>query len=408
MKNYKCNKCGQLHDINSAEGIKHLSYNLSREDVQKLVEFTGTAGSYAYITNNSQQYMRDVQVFEVLKDKFSHRGMFDSPEAAQSWVHERLAVNPDNLDQFLRRLQGDGAGEVDAIRQLNGGLKSILFKTDFVRDTSGNIPSNTPGIDLQTVNRFTGKVVDEIQVKSNWSQDPEVLKQTLSKFVNSDNYSPNVTLAAPQEVIDIAKEMNIPNNLVVVGDTAGNRISGERLLEKIKSRDTSVEGVITLDGVAARVGEGAVIGAAVGLCVSAFGNFMAYRQGRIDGKEAFKNIGVDGSKGAIVGSAMGGLSILFPPGIIGIGIGIAVGMQIRRIIDIAYGKGAYEDMIHMMGGVVSSIKTTEEGIATIAKSISYTEMAQKVTLDELKGFAKMAKSTDSMLDKMDSFKNGGI
>ena len=100
MKNYKCNKCGQLHDINSAEGIKHLSYNLSREDVQKLVEFTGTAGSYAYITNNSQQYMRDVQVFEVLKDKFSHRGMFDSPEAAQSWVHERLAVNPDNLDQF--------------------------------------------------------------------------------------------------------------------------------------------------------------------------------------------------------------------------------------------------------------------------------------------------------------------
>lgn len=336
MKNYKCNKCGQLHDINSAEGIKHLSYNLSREDVQKLVEFTGTAGSYAYITNNSQQYMRDVQVFEVLKDKFSHRGMFDSPEAAQSWVHERLAVNPDNLDQFLRRLQGDGAGEVDAIRQLNGGLKSILFKTDFVRDTSGNIPSNTPGIDLQTVNRFTGKVVDEIQVKSNWSQDPEVLKQTLSKFVNSDNYSPNVTLAAPQEVIDIAKEMNIPNNLVVVGDTAGNRISGERLLEKIKSRDTSVEGVITLDGVAARVGEGAVIGAAVGLCVSAFGNFMAYRQGRIDGKEAFKNIGVDGSKGAIVGSAMGGLSILFPPGIIGIGIGIAVGMQIRRIIDIAY------------------------------------------------------------------------
>ncbi len=49
-----------------------------------------------------------------------------------------------------------------------------------------------------------------------------------------------------------------------------------------------------------------------------------------------------------MGGSLAGLSLLFPPGIIGIGIGIAVGTGLRKIIDIAYGEGEYENILNDM------------------------------------------------------------
>jgi len=48
---------------------------------------------------------------------------------------------------------------------------------------------------------------------------------------------------------------------------------------------------------------------------------------------------------------------------IGIGIGVVAGMQFRRLVDITYGKGAYEDIMASMGAGGAAIKSTADGVA---------------------------------------------
>ena len=169
---YQCPRCGCTHDLSAPEGARHLKYAMDADQLAKALDFTATAGANAYIFEHTQQYVRDTQVFGVLQDKFSNSGMFANRDAALAWLHERLAVNPDNVDQILRRLQGDGAGEVDALRQISDDLRNLFYRTEFVRDATGHIPSNTPGIDLQSVNRFTGDhVVEELDETVARSQD---------------------------------------------------------------------------------------------------------------------------------------------------------------------------------------------------------------------------------------------
>jgi len=407
MKTYYCPKCKTSHDIASDIGAHHLPHVLSKEDLGKALNFSATAGAYAYIENNTQQYLRDVQVFDLLGDKFPKSGHFEGTESVQNWVTERLSVGPQSNEMLYRFFQGHGAGEVDAVRHMNGRLSSLLYRAEFPRDTLGHVDPSTPGYDFQIVNRFTGEIVEKVQVKANWSSNPAAWKATLDKMLASDHYSPDHTLVLPKEVADLAKEMGIENKIVVVSDVEGNRVSAERLTEMARNGEIATEGAITLQGVAERVGQGAIVGAAVAFSISAIGNYLAYRRGDITGKEAFKRIGIDASKGAIVGGTLGGLSLLFPPGAIGIGIGIAVGMQIRRLVDIAYGKGAYEDILHSMGAVEASIEVTATGVTTIAKSTSYAQLAQKHTIGVLDGFAASVRSTNQMLERLDEFKKGG-
>lgn len=407
MRSYRCAECQIEHALESDIGRRHLGKVLTREQFGRGVDFISSAASYGYITENSQQYLRDTQVFDVLGEKFSRSGMFQSTESAQDWLNERMAVNASNMDQVLRRLQGDGAGEVDALRQVNGSLRGLIHEAKFPTGPTGSIPSNQAGFDLEIVNRFTGDVVERVQVKSNWSTNPEVLKETVRDFLSNGAYTTDMTLAGPQELIDVARDMEVPNKLVVVGDVEGNRLSGERLMGLVESGDAATQGALSFQGVAERVGEGAVIGAAVAVTLSAIGNFIAYRQGRISGAEAFKEIAVDASRGAVVGGAMGGLSLLFPPGAVGVGIGIVVGMQLRRIVDIAYGKGAYLDLVRTMGAVEASVRTTADGVAVIERSISWAGEAQRMAEDELVAFAETARETDAMLEKLRKFEKGG-
>jgi hypothetical protein len=406
MKGYFCPKCRVNHELTSRIGAKHLSCVLTKEDFGKALDFTATAGSYAYITDNSQQYLRDVQVFELLGDKFSKAGHFSGSESVKTWVKQRLSVNPENNDMFYRFFQGHGAGEVDALRHMNGRLSSLLYRAEFPRNAIGNINPSTPGYDFHLVNRFTGEVVEQVQVKANWSSDPAAWKATIEKMLANKEYSPEHTLALPQEVADMAREMGVENKIVVVGDVDGNRISAERLTEMAKRGEIATEGAITIQGIAQQVGQGAVVGAAVYCGISAISNYIAYRRGDMSGKQVFKRIGVDASKGAIIGGAMGGLSLVFPPGAIGIGIGVLIGMQVRRIVDIAYGKGGYENVLRAMGAVEASIQVSSAGIAAISQSTSFARMSQKATVEDVRAFTSISQDTDSMLKRLDEFEKG--
>jgi hypothetical protein len=185
---YWCARCGHSHSLESREGQRHLERTVSRELFGKAIDFTLNAGAYAYITQHSQEYVRDMQVFGVLRDKFSNAGMFQTPEAASNWLHEHLTQGQSGLDHLFRRLQGDGAGEVDVLRHINGSLRGILYETQFITGPGGHIASNTPGFDLKVVNRLTGAVVERIQVKSNWSTDPGTLRQVVRDFLSGEHY----------------------------------------------------------------------------------------------------------------------------------------------------------------------------------------------------------------------------
>src|SRR5690625_3850689 len=114
MYDYYCDKCGERHDLREPLGEKHLQYVLNKEGFQRYLEFFGSAGAYGYITQNTQQYVRDVQVFDVLQQKFSNAGMFADRNAAAAWLSERRNVNPDRSEE--RR-----AGKESTSRRGRGG-----------------------------------------------------------------------------------------------------------------------------------------------------------------------------------------------------------------------------------------------------------------------------------------------
>jgi len=359
-----------------------------------MIDYTFNVVAYAYITKNTQDYIRDTQVFRTLADKFRFSEIFNSPESIQNW----LSQHSEHTDHIFRRLVGDGAGEVDAIRQANGGLRSLFYHTDFVRDASGHIPSNTAGIDAQAVNRFTGEVVEKIQIKSNWSNDPVSLRQTIREFLNSNHYSKDITLAGPKELIEEARNMGVQNKLVIVNSTSENMESGRELIEKIQSRDASVQGHITFAGASERIAKGAIIGVAVTAAISSLSNYISYKKGKITGKEALINIGKDSSKGAIVGGTLGGLSLLFPPGAVGIGIGIAVGTGIRKIIDAAYGDGAYRETVNSIGAVEATVQSTADGIVVVNRVNTFSDIAQGFTEERLNEHDRLSSDTDRKLE----------
>ncbi|MHB9071722.1 MAG: hypothetical protein ACYC54_15290 [Sedimentisphaerales bacterium] len=393
---YYCSKCKKEHSLKDCKGIEHLKYVLSKKEFGIALDYTFNAGAYAYITGCTEDYLRNTQVFGTLADKFQVSGNFNSPEAIQNW----LSQHSEHTDHIFRKLVGDGAGEVDAIRQMNSGLRGLFYKTDFFRDASGHIPSNTAGIDAQTMNRFTGEIVKNIQIKANWSNDPANLRQTIREFLSNDHYSENVTIAGPKELIEEAQRMGVKNKLIIVNSTSENVKSGNDLMENIKSNDPSIHGHITFIGVTERVAKGAIIGVAVTATISSLCNYISYRQGKITGKQALVNIGKDSSKGAIVGGSLGGLSLLFPPGAVGLGIGIVVGIGLRKIIDAAYGDGAYREIVNSMSAVEAMVNTTAHGVVVVNRVNTFSEIINGFVEAKLDEHEKLVADTDKKLKEM--------
>lgn len=338
----------------------------SYPDLRKFIDFAATAGSYYYIYNNTQEIVRQVEIFDVLRNKFQHMTAWNNSELAKSWVENMIAQDPDkNLNYVMNFLQGHGAGEVDAIRYINGSLRGLLYKAEFIKDYSGHIPSNTDTIDLVLKNRFTGEVVKYIQVKSNWTYGN--LKKTLIDFVNRPNYNENIVLFGPKELIEEAHEMGLKNPTIAYGTIESNRNSGEQLIKLIQDDKAAI--LLTPDKIFAQVSKGALIGAAIKLTLSSFMTYIRYKNGEITLEEAFKQVGKDTAKGAIVGGTLAGLSFLFPPGILGLGVAIVVGSSFRKFIDEAFGDGTYAKVLSnlninnvLMGQYISISKNISDAL----------------------------------------------
>lgn len=316
------------------------------EDLIKYVDFASNAAAYGYIAHNAQDYVRNIQVADLLNTKFLQSGIFKSAKDIQDWISDKLSADPTSLNNVYRMLEGHGAGEVDFVRYINGSLKSLLYKAEFATNEAGAIVNNVGGIDVVLRNRFTDEIVQRIQVKSNWSNTAGNLRNTINEFVNGKYYSPDIILAGPKELIDKAKEMGLPNPTQVFHDTGKNLESAEKLkdlAEKGKLSNTLFS-INTIQ----ELGEGALIGAAISLGVSSVENYISYRNGLIDMDVAFNNIASDSARGAVVGVALKGVALLCPPGLIGIGIAIVIGSGLRKVIDITFGKGDFEKLLKEM------------------------------------------------------------
>jgi len=372
----------------------------SKDDVLKFFDFSSNALAYGYITHNCQQYLRDLEVAKLLDKKFLPSGLFNNAESAKNWIFNRLEVNPDNFDSIFRRLQGEGAGEVDFVRKINGSLKGILYKAEYATNQSGNVANNVPGIDVIVKNRITGQVVNKYQIKSNWTQNTKTLNKTISDFLQNETYDKNTILVGPKELIHEAKKTNIPNRTIKLNTTQANKESAERLMKKTAEGD--LESGISFGGATKRIAKGAGVAVAISVGISSLNNYLSYRNGEISISEAFDNVAKDGTKAAIVGGTLAGLSLIFPPGIIGLGIGIAVGITLQSVVDLAFGDGTYKKIVSEMYSINNlSLGYYHFAVTTYENMLFEKQFKESLIKDEIEFniLNKLSKHNDDKLIK---------
>lgn len=369
-RNYFCQRCRDFHDVMSGIGIKHLPHNLSKRDVANFINAATTIPTYEVVTGGipgvfegTDAFVREIKIAQTLQEKFPNMDAYKSAEGLRDWLAERLQMSNSAGANALSRIQGDAAGEVDFIREMQGNIRSLFTRTDFPRNEDGRIVSNNPGIDAVEINRFTGDIVNEYQIKTLRSADS--IDQTLEDFLNNDAYKPTTVLVGPQELIDRAHELGIPNPTKVMGTLQDNLQSAQELSDKILSGQLAVG--MTPGAVAGEMIGGAGIGAAISVTVSSLVTYLQYKSGNITFDEMKLKLAKDGVKGAITGGALAGLSLFIPGGLIGAGIGYTVGITLRRLLDEAYGDGMFAEVMKLTGAVHANVQMAANGAVYIAR-----------------------------------------
>src|SRR5699024_10139802 len=292
----------------------------------------------------SKQCARDIQVFQQLNvDAFKNSGVFNEPKLAQRYVQSGGTSIENNLK---RKLTGT-AQEVDWLRNRKGSLTRILEKAKLV----GEETANAPGIDGMGKNRITGKesgvsVKNSISNKGVGANGRDILKaiakgtikpadrivgtkgtkNSVEKMLNKN--IDKVVKEGNQELLEKLKIAKDEMKVQEIGNFEEAKNSTERLTNKVKSGEAYSR--INSKMVAKQMRNGGVIGAAVSFSTASISNYLKYNNGEITREKAFSEIGQETCSGAIIGSAMGGLSLFFPPGAIGFAAGIAVGMYVSK------------------------------------------------------------------------------
>ncbi|MEB8121512.1 hypothetical protein NGH46_05215 [Staphylococcus xylosus] len=366
----------------------------------------------------SKQCARDIQVFQQLNvDAFKNSGVFNEPKLAQRYVQSGGTSIENNLK---RKLTGT-AQEVDWLRNRKGSLTRIFEKAKLV----GEETANAPGIDGMVKNRITGtergvSVKNSISNKGLGTNVRDVLKAIDKGTINPDDrivgtegtknsvekmLNKNIDKAVKegnQELLEKLKNSKDKMKVQEIGNFEEAKNSTERLTNKVKSGEAYSR--INSKMVAKQMKKGGIIGAAVSFSTSSLFNYLKYKNGEITREKAFAEIGQETCSGAIIGSAMGGLSLFFPPGAVGFATGIAVGMYISKttqnVMNEIFGKGAFEQILHSSGyiyGTTMNLKTllNEIEINEIKISENHTNMRNSE-----KKINKMSENISNILEDL--------
>lgn len=434
-----CERCKEVHE--TTELCNDLKKQLQNDSslINEAMNFTNLAAQHQLISTQvldevamsinkiantgltfegSKQCARDIQVFQQLNvDAFKNSGVFNEPKLAQRYVQSGGTSIENNLK---RKLTGT-AQEVDWLRNRKGSLTRIFEKAKLV----GEETANAPGIDGMVKNRITGtesgvSVKNSISNKGLGTNVRDVLKAIDKGTINPDDrivgtegtknsvekmLNKNIDKAVKegnQELLEKLKNAKDKMKVQEIGNFEEAKNSTERLTNKVKSGEAYSR--INSKMVAKQMKKGGIIGAAVSFSTSSLFNYLKYKNGEITREKAFAEIGQETCSGAIIGSAMGGLSLFFPPGAVGFATGIAVGMYISKttqnVMNEIFGKGAFEQILHSSGyiyGTTMNLKTllNEIEINEIKISENHTNMRNSE-----KNINKMSENISNILEDL--------
>lgn len=381
-----CKKCKKLHTADEMCSEIKNKLKIHPEWLVEAANFTTVIGEETLITTQALdkvanginklvgtkleyegtwQYARDIQVFKRMDlERYSKLKAFSTPESAKQYLNNATGKQLTNLRTNFNAM----GQEVDWVLQQNGRIDSLLYKSELYNQ-------NMVGVDGKTITRFNGKTISRTTVKaaeSNSGLNTNV--QGIVDALKKGNLKPNEnvfgiegTKKALQNKLEkeIAYAMSIgdnetvkvlseaKNNLKIVenGNTETIKKSSKRLMDKTARGHANT--TPTFQEVGGKMAQGAVVGAALSLTISTITTYVRYRSGDLTQKEAIANISEETIKGAIVGAAMGGITIFLPAGVIGFASGIAIGIYLNEactnILDEIYGKGAYGAILDASG-----------------------------------------------------------
>jgi energy-converting hydrogenase Eha subunit A len=335
-------------------------------------------------------------VFKRLNEEpFSRSGVFSSPENAKSYYENMLKIaeeKPHARISFESKLTGY-AQEVDWLRKKQGEISSIYQKSTLFN-------SNEPGVDGETVNRFTGKTINRTTVKA--SINPMTKNSTgikgIKEAIEKGTATEKDIIFGPKGTKAAAKAAGLKNPVIEKNSAEQIRTSNSRLEHKIVTGRAVT--APTLQQIGQKTIQGAVVGAAVAITVSAITTYVRYKNGELTRDEAFRDVAEDTLKGALVGAALGGVTIFLPVGVIGYVAGMAIGVYFSRvctnILDEVFGKGAYGAILNASGyvyGMTSNLaeyyKKIKSNLAETKTNLETAEAEQRAIEENFKIFEKM-------------------
>ena len=344
----------EVADFVTVAGEEHLITSQALDNVAKAVnKVLGTNLSY----DGTQQFARDIQIFKRLNDeRFPVKGYFATPENAKSHLENALKFFPNQVKNLRKQITG-ASQEVDWLRQQEGQLSSIIYKSTLLED-------NARGIDGIVVNRFNGKEVYRVTVKASvkeMSANSTGITD-VKVAINNKTATDKDVIFGPKGISDAAKDAGLSNPVVEKNTTEQIQESNARLENKILSGRATTKP--TMQQVAVKVKQGAVVGAAVAITISSITNYMKYRNGELTKDEAFSLVGEDTLKGSLVGAALGGITIFLPGGVVGFIGGMAIGVYVERtcsnVLDEIFGKGGYGAILDASGYVFGMTLNLED------------------------------------------------
>ncbi len=383
-----CEKCKKIHSDDELCPRYRKQLEQNPDLLAGIIDFSTVAGEEYLITSQSldvvanginhlvgtnlsyegtQQFARDIQVFKRLNEEaFSKAGVFSNPNAAKSYLE---SATKGQLDSLNLKLTGS-AQEVDWLRMKQGELSSLFEKSTLLE-------KNAPGVDGITVNRFTGKTISRTTVKA--SVKPMSSNSTavrgVKKAIEKGTATSDDIFFGPKGTEAAARKAGLTNPVIEKNTAEQIEKSNERLKDKIINNQATTGA--TLEQVSNKMTQGAVVGAAISITVSSITNYMQYRNGEISREEAFVNISEETVKGALVGGAMGAVTIFLPVGAIGFVAGFAIGVYFNKtctnILDEVYGKGAYGAILDSSGYVYGMTFNLAEYYKKINDNLKQTE-----------------------------------
>ncbi|WP_404405126.1 hypothetical protein [Jeotgalibacillus malaysiensis] len=406
---------GEAANFTSIAAQHHLISSQALDGVARSVnKIIGSNLAY----EGTHQYVRDVQVFKQLNvDAFNKSGVFSSAEQAKQYINQ---ATKGQLDNLTRKLNGTGQ-EIDWLRMKQEQVSSLFQKSNLL----GEGMTNAPGVDGVTINRFTGEQISRTTIKAAQGTDGlgrnvnDVLKALKKGTLNPGDLvtgvngtekaldkalTQNIEKAINMGDIDYAEKLRQAKNQLKVSEInthEGVKSSTGRLKDKMLSGDA--HSTLTSQEIANKAFQGAVIGAAVGFTVSGIKNYLKFKNGEISREEAFKEVGVDSLKGAMVGSAVSTASLFIPGGAIGLVAGMAIGIYLNKtvsnLLDEIFGKGAALSILHSAGYIYGMSVNLHSYISRIQKDHIKITNDRKIIQEEIKKIDNNFTKFDDMMKR---------